>query len=183
MKIKYLEKGFSSTNFNDNQHDQFKIAELIVANETNRLNKGIIAIRSLTEEGKPDINIYDRFTNELIGYIETQGIENFRDVFNYKYPDFLFYERRTKEYKLPTIFIAFDLPTNSYLLCPMNKLLKAVSECNSYEEKDRMFAGKIIKELEKIYHLPLDIFNKYNGMDKLDSYFLKNKKPQTQLNA
>ncbi len=174
MKIKYLEKGFSSTNFSDTQHDQFKIAELIVANEINRLNNDIIAIRSNKEEGKPDLNIYRRSDNKHIGFVEVQGIENFKDVFTYKYPDFLFYERRTKEYALPTVFIAFDLPTNSYLLCPMNKLLNAVSECNLYEEKDRMFGGKIIKEAEKIYHLPLTIFNKYNGMNKLDSYFITN---------
>ncbi len=174
MKIKYLEKGFSTTNFSDKQHDDFSVAELIVPNEINRLNKNIIAIRNDVERGLPDINIYDRITNKLLGYVEVQGIANFKDVFTYRYNDFLFYERRIKNYDLPTIFIAFDVPTNSYLLASMNMIMNAVETCNDWEQKDRMVGKIVVKRDEKIYHLPLSTFKTYYGMNKLDKFYFIN---------
>src|ERR1035437_6939658 len=103
--MKYLQALKTNVNnFDEKAYNDFVTAELIVANEINRTNKRIIAIRNNKEEGNPDLSILDRVSEKLLGYVEVQGMRNFKSWFDYKYVDFQLAERRIKTYDKTTVF-------------------------------------------------------------------------------
>jgi len=154
----------------DNQlYKDSVIAELLVLNKINISNKQIMAVRTETEDCKPDLNILDRVSGELLFYVEVQAIKNFSDFNTYRYPDFLIYQRRLeKDYEGKTVvFIAYDLITGSYLITSLPRIIEACKTAR-IEYKDRFCSGSKIQEAEKIYHIGLDVFKMNKCIDHLD---------------
>ncbi len=155
-------------------YDKFKIAEFLAANLINIYNAGIKAIVPELENLNPDINIYDIITGQHLGYVEVQGLTNFKNKFDYKYPDFQLHTRRlNKTYNKPTLFVGYDINTDSYLMCSMNKLMTAAKKPLRIEYVDREQDGITIQEKEPICYLPLDIFKKNTGI-QLVGEWMKN---------
>lgn len=152
--------------FSGKTYDRFKIAEFLTANLVNTLNPKVVAIVPEKEDLKPDLNVLDCETREVLGYIEVQGVSNFSSKWDYRYGDFQLHGRRLeKNYDRPTLFVAYDINTDSYLLCSLDRLKTAAKTPLRTEYVDRVVDGLTVQMQEKILYLPLDIFRKNMGLD------------------
>jgi hypothetical protein len=146
------------------------IAELIVSNIINNANARVVAIKDITERCSPDLRLLDRCTGKLLAYIEVQTNTNFIDANTYRYTDFLWYERRNqKDYKgVRMIFIYYDLNWGSYLITSFNRIERAMLTCRQTIADRYNKQGEVIQYGEKTFHLPLSIFEKNDGIERLD---------------
>lgn len=147
--------------FSGKTYNRFKIAEFLVCNLINIKNPKLVAIIPEKEDCDPDIQILHAETRELLGYVECMGIDNFKDYMTYKYNDVQIHGRRlAKKYDKPCLFVAYDIVTDSYLMCSQDRLKRACKAPLRHEFKDRLVDGLIVQKQEPIYYLPLETFRK-----------------------
>ncbi len=150
---------------------EMKTAEII-----NQNNPNIKAVCHMVEDHKEDIRVYDRSTNELIGYVEVQSSDYFSKKEKYKkwngymYDCFQFFERRMKKSNLPTIFFLYDKKHGNYWWQSI-EALKKTNPINTVTE-----ARAINGIMEKKRYLPLESFHQNIYLEKIGEWFLRHRR-------